>query len=198
MRIGYATAKAVKHSVLSWHYSKSVPMVQVAYSVFNDLDEFCGVICYSIGANNNIAKPFGLAQGEVIELVRVALNGKQGRFGTGKALSITLKMLKKDVPSVKLVVSYADSSVNHLGVLYQATNWVYLGASLSNAILVDGRLVHKKTVFSKYNTNSINELKAKGVDVSKSATIAKHKYVYPFDKKTKKAILQIALPFPKS
>ena len=77
MRLTLANAKAIKHACLKFHYAKSVPSVQYGFNVYNDDDEWCGVICYGGGATPNIGKPFGLMQGEILELVRVALNGKQ-------------------------------------------------------------------------------------------------------------------------
>ena len=123
MRLEKASTKAIRYAIMNWHYSKSVPMVQVAYAVFNDQMEWCGVICYGIGATMNIAKPYKLAGGEVVELVRVALNGKQG--STSKAVSISLRLLKKDAPLAKMVVSYADSEQGHFGTMYQASNWYF-------------------------------------------------------------------------
>lgn len=35
------------------------------------------MVIYSVGANRNIGKAYGMFMGEVLELVRVALNGKQ-------------------------------------------------------------------------------------------------------------------------
>ena len=93
MRLEKASAKAIRYAILNWHYSKSVPLVQLAYAVFNSKNEWCGVICYGIGATNNIGKPYGLVQGQIVELLRMALNGKQE--STTKALAISLKLLSK-------------------------------------------------------------------------------------------------------
>lgn len=106
MRLEIASTKAIKYAIMNWHYSKSLPCVQIAYAVFNELNEWCGIIAYSIGANKLIGSQYNLQVGSCIELVRVALNGKQDC--TSKAIAISLKLLKRDCPLVKLVVSYAD------------------------------------------------------------------------------------------
>ena len=82
------------------------PAVQYGYNVYNDNDEWCGVILYGGGANNNMPKSFGKNAGEVLELVRVALNGKQET--TSKAVAMSLKQLHKENPLCEIVVSYAD------------------------------------------------------------------------------------------
>jgi hypothetical protein len=122
MRLEKASNKAIKFACMNFHYAKSVPVNPVGFSVFNDKSEWCGVILYAVGANNNIAKTYNLNQGNVIELVRMALNGKQE--STSKALSISLKLIKKSLPLVKLIVSYADKDQNHSGIIYQAKEYM--------------------------------------------------------------------------
>lgn len=89
MRLTHANSKAVDYACRHFHYSQSVPAVQYAYNVYNDQDEWCGCILYGGGANNNLAKSFGKNAGEVLELERVALNGKQEQ--TSKAVAMSLK-----------------------------------------------------------------------------------------------------------
>lgn len=120
-----ATPEAIRYACLKFHYAKVVPSAQYAYNVYNEQGEWCGVIIYGIGANVHIATPFGMANGEVLELVRVALNGKQPC--TSECVAASLKQIHKDAPQVKLVVSYADMDQEHIGTIYQATNWIYLG-----------------------------------------------------------------------
>jgi len=182
-----ASAKAVRYAIMNWHYSKSVPMVQVAYAVFNDKEEWCGVICYSIGANNNIAKPYKLNQGEVIELVRVALNGKQE--STSKALSISLKLIKKDAPLVKLIVSYADTEQGHAGTIYQATNWYFTESKKGSVPILNGKRVHKRTYSIVHGSYS-------GIEMVE--TKEKHKYIYPLDKSLIPLCKELSKPYPKN
>ena len=102
MRLEIASNKAIKYSCLNFHYAKSIPVNTFGYSVFNDKDEWCGVVLYGTGASPTINKQFNLNKGEVIELVRMALNGKQE--STSKAMSISLKLFKKHNPVVKLII----------------------------------------------------------------------------------------------
>lgn len=195
MRLEKASTKAIKYAILNYHYSKSVPMVQSAFSVFNAKGEWCGVICYAIGANNNISKPYNLPQVAVIELVRVALNGKQE--STSKAVAISLKLLPKANPLVKLVVSYADEAQGHSGTIYQATNWYFTGDSFESKIQIDGKIIHKKTVHSNYGTNNVSELIKRGYNAKYVADAAKHKYIYPLDKSLIPMCKALSKPYPK-
>lgn len=197
MRLEKASTKAIKYAIMNYHYSKSVPMVQCAYSVFNDNDEWCGVICYAIGATNNIAKPYNLSQGQVIELVRVALNGKQSN--TSKSVALSLKMLKKTNPLVKLVISYADTEQGHIGILYQSCNWFFVGSNSGETkYIVNGKQLHRRTVNSLGISSSIESVRA---NISKDAVLHKtgdkHKYIYPLDKSLIPMCKRLSKPYPK-
>ena len=189
MRLERASAKAVRYAVMNYHYSKAVPMVLVAYAVFNGAGEWCGIIAYSSGANSHIATPYGLKQGQVAELVRVALNGKQE--STSQALSISLRLLKKECPLVQLLVSYADPQQQHVGTIYQATNWIYTGKTVPKAAIIDphsGKTIHSRSAVAKYGT-------------TKGLTWAPYecrlKYLYPFNKAAKAIAETLRKPYPK-
>ena len=195
MRLEKASHKAIKYACLNFHYAKSIPNVGIGFSVFNDLNEWCGVICYGIGATNNIAKPYDLNQGQVIELLRMALNGKQE--STTKAMSISLKLIKKYAPNVKLIVSYADSEQGHIGTIYQATNWYYTGFSVDTNLIINGKREHRRTVGSRFGTCSAEKLKQAGYTVQSIKTKPKWKYIYPIDKALVNLCKSISKPYPK-
>ena len=201
MRISIATPKAIRYACMNFHYAKAVPAVQYGFNVFNDADEWCGVILYGGGANRNIAKEFGLCSGEILELVRCALNGKQGHGNTSKAVAATMKMLHQINPLVKILISYADLDQDHAGIIYQATNWIYLGKTNTDevsAYIIDGKKTHRKSVYSKYGRQDFDWI-LQNVDpnAEKFYTKGKHKYIYCFDKALRKQYQQKALPYPK-
>ena len=198
MRIEKASGQAIRYACLKFHYAKAVPQIRLGYSVFNKQNEWCGVILFSNGANQHIASEFNMVQGQAIELVRVALNGKQET--TSKALAMSLKEIRKDAPAVKIIVSYADRNQNHIGTIYQATNWFYLGEYANErGIMLNGRLTHRRSINKKYGTSAIDWLKANIDD--KAEVIkgkSKIKYVFPLDKWIRKSIIKIAKPYPKA
>lgn len=201
MRISKATYSAARYACLYFHYAKAVPVTQFCYNVWNDKNEWCGVIIYGGGATINIAKPFDKWQGQVLELERVALNGKQGHGNTSTAVAMTLKALHKEAPYVDIVVSYADLDQGHFGTLYQATNWIYTGLTNANnrgAFIVNGKKMHPKTVHSKGWKQSLLWLR-ENVDpeAQEFITKGKHKYVYPMTKKIRKRLFLLSVPYPK-
>lgn len=193
-----ASAKAIRYACLHFHYARSVPANQYSYNVFEN-GEWCGVIIYSSGVTQNIASPFGLVQGEVLELVRVALNGKQSH--TSECVAASLKQLHKDAPQVKLIVSFADTEQKHLGIIYQATNWIYLGEKDPGHgyTIVHGRKTHARSLVSKYGTSSTAWIKANvDADAEYIPPAGKHKYIFCFPRKLRREWLKKAVPYPKA
>ena len=194
MRITKATPKAVEYACKNFHYSKSVPSVQFAYNVYNNNDEWCGVIIFGIGANNNLPKSFNKNTGEVLELERVALNGKQEY--TREAVAKALRQLHHDNPLCQIVVSFSDHRQRHLGTIYQATNWIYLGTTITNdtQYFYKGKWTHERTLNNNKNKSQRNQLKAK---LPKRENSNKFKYIFCFNKHERKKYLKMSLPYPK-
>lgn len=199
MRLTNASPYAIRYACEHYHYSGSVPCVQYGYNVYNAADEWCGVVCFGGGANNHIGSPYGLCQGEVLELVRVALNGQQAR--TSQCVAGALRELHRENPVVRLIVSYADIDQGHTGTIYQATNWIYEGAvnqGARGALVIHGKPMHPRSVGAHGWSTSLQWLH-EHVDPDAYAlrTAGKHKYLYSYDRKLTRALRQRAKPYPK-
>ena len=198
LRLTLANSEAIKYACMNFHYAKRVPVSAIAFNIYED-GIWCGVIVYGWGANPHIASIYNKWSGQVLELVRVALNGKQKT--TSECLAASLKELKKYAPCVDLVVSYADMDQGHQGIIYQATNWVYVGlmneGSKSNFI-IKGEKVHPRSVGGRNWKVSLEWIR---LNIDKNATQevtkGKHKYLYPMSKKMRKQIKSLSVEYPK-
>lgn len=208
MRLTLANQKAISYACLHFHYAKAVPVNTVGYNVYNEQNEWCGVVLYGTGANNNIGNEYKLPQGGVLELVRVALNGKQEC--TSMAVAMSLKQLRKDCPLCRLVVSYADCDQNHLGTIYQATNWFYVGTMMQNqrdsSWIVNGKRYHGRIISdwvkSKGGLKGLTReqflRKYYDPQAIEYITKGKRKYLMPLDKQMRKQIEPLRKPYPKA
>ena len=189
MRLEKASYKAIKYACLNYHYSKTVPASSISYSVFNDKKEWCGIVsfCYPSGVMSG--KQFNLVQGQFIELNRMALNGKQE--STSKVLSLAIKIFKKQNPTVKLLISYADKGQKHIGIIYQATNWIYVGENESSGkdYFYKGKWRHDRTL-NEYPKEFLNTLETR-------KRSGKRKYLYPLDKSLIPLCKSLSKPYPK-
>ena len=87
-------------------------------------------------------------------------------------------MLKREMPGIRLLVSYADLNQGHEGRIYQASNWVFVGKTGFEAgIMLKGKLTHRRTINSKYGTSDIGWLQHH-VDPSAARYEGNPKYKY--------------------
>ena len=191
-----ATPEAVRYACLNYHYAKRVPTSRYSYNVYNDAGEWCGVVIYGPDASPYLASSNGFETGEILELVRVALNGKQPC--TSMVVAETLKQIHKDAPEVKAIISFADMDEGHAGTIYQATNWIYLGIGGKRAdgnFIINGKKYHNKSIHERHLSHE--DLKKIDPDFQMIRANGKHKYIFVFNKKLRKEQQKKALPYPK-
>jgi len=192
---------AIPHSathtwLLNKHYAKRIPSIVHAYGVFVD-NVTQGVITYGIPASPTLT--MGVCGEEhkdkVVELHRLAILEGHDENLTSYFVAQTLKMLPK--PSI--VVSYADTSMGHVGYVYQATNFMYTGLSAKHGMWREiGKNMHHRHVTRQYSLSERMESdRFEMVDGPR-----KHRYIYITGTRKDKKILKNALkykvqPYPK-
>lgn len=155
---------------------------------------FIGCVLFANGANPTVGNVYQLKQTEICELVRVALN--KHLTPVSRIIAIVIRFLKQSNPGLKMIVSYADPEQGHVGGIYQAGNWVYVGiGSSSRQYFHEGRWKHSREVTSgafggKPKIADYSHLRARVVP-------GKYKYLMPLDDDMKKGIAVLAKPYPK-
>lgn len=212
--------------IVKYHYSHKWSLCQVAYGIFyitNKQSDFfdaieeklIGAIVYSQPCGRSAAASISdlIKVDECMELIRlVILDGQNyGKNIESFCISQSLKLLKRDFPYVKAIISYADGEQNHRGGIYQATNFFYQGCGeiplMPNySVSLIGppyKWLHSRTVSSKYGSHNVERLKKKiGHDFFRKKESSKHRYFYLLsNKKEKREILKNLkhpiLPYPK-
>ena len=195
--------------ISTFHYSKTFPdSTRFCYGAFIK-NQIIGVICYGMGCGKNqyLAVIPDIQNGQYIELTRVWCMNEAPRNTESKFISETLKMLPKDII---LVLSFSDNAQGHCGLIYQATNWYYLGVNkggkmllLPNGIQKHPRLLgiyrDRHPEYSHMNNKELMELL--GYEYCEGGS--KHRYVYlrgggSLKRKMYMQITNRILPYPKS
>ena len=97
-------------------------------------------------------KLIGLVKGtnwnEFIELNRMAFDDYLPRNSESRCISIALKLLKKNAPQIKWVVSFADGCSCGDGTIYRASNFVLTGITVNKSLILlpSGEKIHKLTL----------------------------------------------------
>lgn len=197
LRLDWCSYDAARYAVKRWHYSKSLPSSKTARIGVWENGNFIGAIVFAWGANLRLAGEYGLKMTECAELCRVALAKHQ--TPVSRVVSIAARMLKQAMPGIRLLVSYADPEHRHVGKIYQAMGWVYVGQSKGpGGIMLNGKLRHRRTINSKYRTSAIPWLQ-EHVDpcARRVPSKPKHKYLCPLDDEVRERIEKLRKPYPK-
>lgn len=194
LKIDWCTHQAARFAVENWHYSKRMPMPPfVRVGAWEDA-KYIGCVLFARGANQNLGKPYKLAQTECAELVRVALT--KHRTEVSRVVAIAIKFLRKNSPGLRLLVSYADPAMGHHGGIYQAGGWVYCGESeQATQYLHEGRWKHSREVTSGAfgNARVVSDYKR----LPSRAMPGKHRYLFPLDASMAAQIKPLSRPYPK-
>jgi len=162
-RISYEETKPF---ILDIHYAKRMPSISYAYGLYQE-KELIGMVSYGSPASPSLCK--GVAGEEnkhhVIELNRLVLKNNEKNQA-----SILIAASFKLLPKPKIIVSYADTAQNHLGVVYQATNFMFTGTSKPRTDMA-----------GKNGKHSRHHLGDRTKRVNRSA---KHRYIYLLGSKT--------------
>ena len=193
-QIDYRTAMAV---IVREHYLRRKAPCSVAFGLFLG-EELKGVVCY--GTPSSAPLRGGIAGIEhasnVVELTRLWVCDSVPRNGESFLIGRTLGRAGKEI-----VVSFAEIQQGPLGIVYQATNWIYTGLSAKRTNwTIEGMDKHCQTLADKYTAAEIRE--KYGDRFSLQERPRKHRYVFLNAKGRRRAELLAALrykqqPYPK-
>ena len=193
LRLDWIERPPAEMACKRWHYSRTIPMNKSARIGVWEGGEFVGVIIYGLGASPSLGSPYGLGIFETCELTRVALRAHH--HPVSRMLAISLRMIRKNFPGLRLIVSFADQRRGHHGGIYQATNWIYAGETkpakmikLANGDLVDLR---------RFNGHGHNASKPIPDDAEKVDVPPKYRYLMPLDLAMREQISALSQEYPK-
>jgi len=112
--------------LLHKHYAKRIPSISFAFGLYDENNIMQGVITYGKPASPSLCDGVcGVENRDyVYELNRLCVNDGL----PNNTLSFFVAKSLKALPPL-IIVSYADTAQNHNGYIYQATNWIYTGAT---------------------------------------------------------------------
>lgn len=197
--------KIAKQLIVENHYSKKWTSCRYALGLFSQ-KKLIGVAVYGhpIGRQTIKSISTNLNNADVLELTRLWIVDGTPKNTESYFLGKTFDWLRKNT-STKVLISYSDPMHNHLGIIYQATNWLYQG---NNTMLVKGFLhrinnvnMHPRTVFSLYGTIKEEKLREIDPNYQRIEMKKKHRYIYILRRKDRKEIISQLkhpiLPYPK-
>ncbi len=138
------------------HYSgKVVPNSTLHFGCFLD-NKLHGVMQYgpSINKKGTINLVEGTGWNEFIELNRMAFDDYLPKYSESRCIAISIKLIKKNAPQIKWIISFADGTQCGDGTIYRASGFKLVGLKkntsmwqnkVTNKIMQDMQFYHTMT-----------------------------------------------------
>lgn len=183
--------------LLNKHYARRIPSISYAFGLWRS-GELAGVVTYGSPAAAPVRT--GMLGPEmadrVLELNRLCLDHNR----KGEASHLVGRSLRM-LPRPTAVISYADCAQGHLGIVYQATNFLYCGLSEKRTDWAlkgaEGR--HGQSIADEMRgvPNRAEAMRKKyGEAFYLSPRSRKHRYVYFVGSRREVAEMREALRYP--
>jgi hypothetical protein len=147
-----------KEWLLKRHYAKRMPCITKAFGLFKD-KTLIGVCTFGVPASHTLCKGICGEQyaDKVLELNRLCIEEGHRRNVASYFVARCLTFFRV----ASIIVSYADTGQGHIGYIYQATNWLYTGATVERTdpdggdkhgrhVPTDGTITKRKIRHSKH------------------------------------------------
>jgi hypothetical protein len=185
-------AKIANEFVKQNHYSgKVVPNSTLHFGCFLD-GKLHGVLSYGPSINKkgtmNLVENTGW--NEFIELNRMAFDEYLPKYSESRCIAITIKLIKKNAPQIKWIISFADGTQCGDGTIYRASGFSLVGIVDNTALRINPKTGEAIHVIQAHHLKISNEFRKWEAFEGKQL-----KYIYLIDKTCK--ITTPILPFSK-
>lgn len=181
-----------KEYIIKNHYSHGCHnRPSPCYGLFEE-DELIGVLMFATPCSERVrASVFGSQyKDSVTELHRLHILDVTPKNTESWFISRCLKLLKRDKPQIKAVISFSDLTEGHSGTIYKATNAFRIGQTGNATFYIDenGRLRHPR----QCGVNITKDMaKEKGWQAVKRSGKNRYLYILAKSKKEKKHYISI-------
>lgn len=142
-------AKIANEFVKANHYSgKVVPNSTLHFGCFLD-DKLHGVLSYGTSMDKRKILPLvkDTLWNEMLELNRMAFDDYLPKYSESRCIAITIKLIKKNAPHIKWILSYSDATQCGDGTIYRASGFYLTGVKENKTILEwNGKIIADKTL----------------------------------------------------
>jgi hypothetical protein len=187
--------KIANEFVKKHHYSgKVVPNSQLHFGAFLD-GNLHGVM--SFGPSTDKSKLIGLVKNskwnDFIELNRMAFDEHLPKNSESRCISIAIKLIKKNAPHIKWIVSFADGCQCGDGTIYRASGFYLTSIKQNTGLRKDENgNVYSQVTFSAHRPNEMDKFRK--MEKIKGNML---RYIYFIDKEAEKNLTVPIIPFSK-
>lgn len=169
-----------RETIIKRHYSHRVVNNAYLHLGLYYKGEFSGVLVFGYMLNPARAGKVvaGTVQGEYLELNRMWLADKAPRNSESRAISYAIKYIKRALPMVAWIQSFADERCGRWGVVYQAANFQYIGSHKTAFYLLDGEYYHEMLLTAKITFKGRGQFLRDNVHRAEKCVFRQFRYIY--------------------
>ncbi len=177
-----------KPFVEKYHYTQTIGKTSLITGLFED-DELVGVITFGQVSGRLLAQSIfvGGNQYNTFELLRMCVKD-ECKYPRTSFISKSISILRQLFPQIKCIVSFADSTQGHIGIVYQAMSFIYTGKTANKYHYIkDGIRFNKRIIWDnakKLNMKESEYYKIYGYE--RKVELPKLRYIFPLKKITLK------------
>lgn len=123
---------------------------------------------------------------QYLELNRMWIDDCAGKNSESRAISYSIKYIKKKYPKIKWIQSFADERCNCFGIVYQAANFGYYGEHSAIFWTLDGEVFHNSLMTRNPKLSKSAALLQAGKERATSDKLRQFRYLYFIDKRCEK------------
>ncbi len=174
LKVRRCERKEIKDFIEKWHYSKNINGLICDYCfklTYNG--KLIGAMIYGRIAMLGVWKKYVNNEKDLTELRRLCCIDKTPKNTESYFIGKTIRWIR-DNTRIKLILSYADKTYGHVGIIYQASNFSLVGeTAVGKVILYKGKKYHDKTIRTKYK----GKLKPFALKIKEALEIGKARYI---------------------
>lgn len=149
-----------KEFIRLYHYATICPPItKLALGLFNN-DKLTGVSLWGYGTRpkHTIERLFpSLGIKDYLELNRLCILDELPKNTESQFIARCISYIRKNLPDIKILFSWADGLRGKPGYVYQASNWWYGGFIWSQFYVTeDGEVIHPRLLITRYGRRDRN------------------------------------------
>lgn len=145
------TKEQALEMIKKYHYSNTLPKINKYFLGFFLENRLVGVVTLGWGTRpkHTIQRMFpSLDTKDYLEIGRMCMTDDMPRNSESQMISHLVKWIKRNIPELKILFTWADGMLGKVGYVYQASNFIYAGFSIGEMYMKDGVKIHVRQMKS--------------------------------------------------
>jgi hypothetical protein len=185
--------------IIENHYSKKFyNATYIHLGVFNNLG-IIGVLQYGYAMNpaSQASVVLGTSIDEYLELNRMWIKDDIGEYPESRAISSSIKYIKRKYPKIKWIQSFADERCGGFGIVYQAASFNFYGEHSSIFWTLENEIYHNSLMTRNPKLSKSAAYLQSKKEIAEKSELRQFRYIKFINQKWKKKCLLKEMPYLK-